>query len=140
MKYCVRTDSDGYVQSIIHTNNRKLDIYELDLEQYDLSGDRIHAYLLGKNQLIFDQAKYDEMEAAKQRLEDDREIEELEKNLNSTDYIIARTFEEVMGLTNPLTWIADVIKILIKYSNKYREQLANRKTWRQRIEELRERS
>ena len=65
------------------------------------------------------------------------EITELQAKLTETDYIVSRAFEEVMSLTNPITWVADVIKIMIKYSAKYREVIANRKSWRERIEELR---
>ena len=64
------------------------------------------------------------------------EISELEQNLNSTDYIMARMLEEIMALSNPLTFIADIIKIFASYAAKYKDTLANRKKWRERIEEL----
>lgn len=136
MKYYVVTDYQGYVQVIKHTNSR-LDYIELDLAKYDLSEDRIHAYKLGKNELIFDEEKYQEICADKDQIVKEKEIGELEQKLNDTDYIIARWGEEIVALDNPLTWISDVIKINLKYSKEYKEIFAQRKAWRQRIEELR---
>lgn len=135
MKYYVTT-ANGYVLTIVHTGTKK-DYVELNLDDYDLSGDRLHAYKLGKNQLIFDEKEYQRILSEKQIKQNQAEITELQAKLTETDYIVSRAFEEVMSLTNPLTWVADVIKIMIKYSAKYKEVIANRKSWRERIEELR---
>lgn len=136
MKYNVVTDADGYVQIIRHTGT-KLDFVELDLSKYDLTEDRMHAYKLGRNELIWDEAKYQEILNKKQKEADSKEIADLEQKLNDTDYIIARWGEEIVSLDNPLTWISDVIKINLKYASQYKEAFANRKRWRERIEELR---
>ena len=135
MKYQVITDSKGYVSIIRHTGTIK-DFVELDLDEYDLSENRLHAYKLGKNELIFDEVRYQEILDELQHNADQKEIADLKEKLNETDYIIARWGEELVGLDNPLTWIADVIKINLKYSKEYKEALANRKKWRERIEEL----
>ena len=66
-----------------------------------------------------------------------KEINELQQKLNESDYLVARTFEQVMELTNPLTFIADVLKILAQFKAKYRDTIKNRQAWRTRIEELR---
>ena len=134
MRYEVITDAQGYCVIVRHTGTIK-DFVELDLSQYDL--DKLHAYKLGHNELIFDSAKWDEIVAQEQKKADEKEIAELEKKLNDTDYIIARWGEEIVSLTNPLTWVTDVIKINNKYAKDYKEALTNRKTWRERIEELR---
>jgi len=136
MRYEVITDTEGYVQVIRHTGSPKRDFIELDLSDYDLTNDRIHAYKLGKNELIWDEAKYQEILDNKQKEADEEEIADLKEKLNSTDYIFARWGEEVLALENPLTWIADVIKINVKYMKMYKDVIANRKTWRERIEEL----
>ena len=136
MKYYVVTDAQGYVLLIQHTNTVK-DYVELNLDDYDFSDDRIHAYKLGKNELIFDQIRYNEILSEKKKIEDNKEIEELQKLLNESDYVIARWGEEIISLDNPLTWISDVIKINLKYMKNYKELLKNRKEWRERIEELR---
>lgn len=135
MKYEVITDLNKYVKLIRHTGTIK-DYVELDLDKYDLSEDRIYAYKLGKNELIFDEAKYKEICDEKQEKENQKEISILKAFLNDTDYIIARAYEEVLALKNPLTFVADVIKIQIKYSIKYKEKLAERVKARKRIEEL----
>lgn len=137
MRYEIIKDSLGYCQVIRHSNNPKKDIYELDLSKYDFSNGRLFAYKLSGQELIFDQTRYDEITKAKEDFADNKEINELQKKLNETDYIVARAFEEVMALNNPLTWIKDVIAIMVKYSKKYKETIDNRSIWRARIEELR---
>lgn len=136
MKYFVTVDARGYVVSIVHTGTVK-DFVELNLEDYDLTDGRIRAYKLGKNKLIFDEQEYQNILNARQKAQDEAEIKDLEQKLNDTDYIMARFTEELLGLNNPLTWITDVIKLNVKYTKQYAEAIANRKKWRERIEELR---
>lgn len=136
MRYSINTDSDGYVQNIFVTGNPRRDVYILDLSLYDLTGLRKYAYKVGKNELIFDETRYNSLVNDKTRKENDKEISYLKEQLTETDYIVARAFEEVMQLENPVTWIVDVIKIMLRYSAKYRATITNRKLWRKRIEEL----
>lgn len=84
-------------------------------------------------ELVVDEEKKQEI---LENIAKNTEISELEQNLNSTDYIMARMLEEIMALNNPLTFIADMIKIFASYATKYKDALANRKKWRERIEEL----
>ena len=135
MRYEVITDHDRYVQIIRHTGTAR-DFVELDLEKYDLSGDRIFAHRLGKNELIFDESKYQEILEEKQKEADEREIAELEKFLTDTNNYPTRAWEEIMALTNPLTWVADVIKITIKYSLEYKTILAQRVAAWARLDQL----
>lgn len=136
MKYNVTLDSRGYVLSIAHTGT-KLDYVDLNLDDYDFANNRKRAYRLGKNCLLFDETEYKRIQEEEQKKADNKEIAELQQKLNETDYIMARWVEELISLDNPLTWVADVIKINLAYSKKYAETLKNRKTWRERIEELR---
>lgn len=136
MKYYIVTDSQGYVLTIQHTNTVK-DYVELNLDDYDLSNDRIYACKLGKNELLFDPKRYEEIQAEKQKVLNNKEIAELQKKLQETDYIILKWSEEIISLDNALTWVADVIKINLKFIKEYKEVLKNRKLWRERIEELR---
>lgn len=135
MKYEVITNNQGYVQIIRHTGTKR-DFVELDLDKYDLTEDRIFAYKLGKNELIFDEKRYQEILDAKQHKADLKEIADLKEKLNGTDWIMAKWVEEILALNNPLTWVADVIKINIKYMKDYSQTIADRKAWRERIEEL----
>ena len=135
MKYQVITDADGYVSIIRHTGTKK-DFVELDLSEYDLGDNKLHAYKLGKDQLIFDEERYQEILDEIQEKADRKEVSELKAFLSETDYITARAFEEVMALNNPLTWVADVIKINLKYSKQYAETITKRIWARKRIEEL----
>lgn len=131
MLYTVNLDENNFILSLSHTPS---DNVELELSEIDLL--HLGAYQLIDGSLILNQEKLAQLVSEEEREAKNEEIFDLQEKLNQTDYIVARAFEEVMSLTNPLTWIADVIKIMIKYSAQYAEQLANRKTWRERIEEL----
>lgn len=132
MKYTLNLDEQNYVLSIANTPN---DNIELDLTDIDLP--HLNAYQLLDNELVLDEVKLNELIAQEHRHEVDDEIFDLEQKLNSTDYIMARMLEEIMALDKPLTFIADMIKIFVSYAKKYKTQLANRKSWRERIEKLR---
>ena len=130
IKYKFEYDADGY---IIGFNNT------LDSD-YDYEGN-FSDDIIAKGWYKFIDGSFVEDLERKKEIESktikDEEIKHLEQNLNSTDYIMARMVEEFMALDNPLTFIADIIKIFIAYGKKYKEQIANRKSWRARIEELR---
>lgn len=131
MKYTVNLDENNYILSIANTLN---DNIELDLTDIDLT--HLNAYQLLNNELVLDEVKLNELITQEHRHEVDDEIFDLEQKLNSTDYIMAKMLEEIMALDKPLTFIADMIKIFVSYAKKYKIQLANRKSWRERIEEL----
>lgn len=133
MKYNVTTDVRGYVLNIVHTGTIK-DYVELNLDDYDLAKKR--AYKLGKNKLIFDQKEWERISSEKEKKADFKEVDELKSFLYETDYITSRAFEEILALTNPLTWVADVIKINIKYTREYAQTLTQRVKARNRIEKI----
>lgn len=131
-KYTLNLDENNFILSIAHTIN---DDTELDLSKIELKF--LNAYQLIDGEVVLNEERYNELKAEEEEIEKQIEIADLEEKLNETDYIIARWGEEIVALDNPLTWIADAIKINIKYATKYKETFANRKTWRERIEELR---
>lgn len=131
MKYTLNLDENGFVLSIGHTMN---DNVELDLSQIDSAF--LNAYQFVDGILKLNETKKAEIEANQKKKADAEEIADLQKKLNETDYIISRTFEEIMSLDNSVTFIVDFIKILKDFRSRYAEQLKNRKSWRQRIEEL----
>ena len=133
MKYFVSVDSRGYVLSVVHTGTIK-DYVELNLDEYDLTKKR--AYKLGKNKLILDEEEWKRISDEEEKKKDFKEIDNLKSFLYETDYIISRAYEEVLALNNPLTYVADIIKIQIKYTKQYKEALAERVKARARIEEL----
>ena len=136
MRYEVITDKDNYVKIIKHNIDERKNIYEIDLSKYDLMGLRLYAHKIVDKTLVFDENKYQELLNEKTHIDNQKIILDLKTKLNDSDYLVARCFEEVMALTNPLTWIADVIKITTKFAKKYKEVIANRKQWREKIEEL----
>ena len=64
------------------------------------------------------------------------EIKILKEKLTDTDYIITKMSEDLLSLDNPLTFVADFIKVLTKFSSDYASTISDRKAWRDRIEEL----
>ena len=82
------------------------------------------------------QDRKNEIAQEKQQKAKETEIESLKESLAQTDYIVAEAFENVLSLDNPVTFISDFIKILLQYNSKYATVIANRKIWRDRIEEL----
>ena len=131
MNYYVVTDIEGYVQVIKHTNS-KMDFIELDLEKYDLTEDRIHAYKLGKNELIFDEEKYKQILDEKQKATDEKEVKSLTEQLKATDEDMLGFLEDMFSLKNPLTFVSDLFTLMKKYSML----VVARQQIRERIKEL----
>lgn len=128
-KYTVNIDDNKFILSIAHTSN---DSVELDLSQLEL--EYLEAYQLVDGVPVLNEMKKAELVAEASKREHDAHIEELKQFLKDTDYIMAETFEKVMALSNPVTFIADIIKILVEFKNKYAEVIAQREEARQEIE------
>ena len=96
----------------------------------------LNCYKFINSEVILDEDKKAELIAEEESESKAEEIADLQQRLNDSDYIIARTFEEIMSLDNSITFIADFIKIIKQFKTQYADVLANRKTWRERIEEL----
>lgn len=127
--YTVITDKDNFIISISHTAD---DNIELDLAQLELN--YLNAYQLVDGVPVLNEMKKAELVAEENKREHDAHIEELKQFLKDTDYIMAETFEKVMALSNPVTFIADIIKILVEFKNRYAEVIAQREEARQEIE------
>lgn len=128
-KYKMILDENGYIEGF-YTVEEDYD-YEGQMSQFPDACDGWTKCVNGE--LIVDEEKKQEI---LENIAKNTEISELEHNLDSTDYIMARMLEEIMALNNPLTFIADMIKIFANYASKYKDTLADRKAWRARIEEL----
>lgn len=131
MLYTVNVDKNDYVLSIAHTSkdNIEINITELDLFY-------LNAYQLIGNKLVMNQDRKAEIDAERNEEAKQTEIESLKKSLADTDYIVSETFENVLALDNPVTFISDFIKIMVQFNSKYATVIANRKIWRDRIKEL----
>lgn len=122
---------NGFILSVGHTKN---DDTELDLDKMDMQ--HINAYRLTSEGFILDEQRLTELVQAEEQKAKDDEIAQLKEMLNRTDYIMAETFESIMALSNPVTFISDFIKVLVDFKQQYGEEITNRKNWRQRIKEL----
>jgi len=130
-RYKLEINEDGYIIGFYTTLGDEFD-YEGQMANFPFATRGWTKLVNG--QLVEDLAKKAEI---LEKEATDLEISDLEEKLNSTDYIIARTFEDIMALDNSVTFIVDFIKIIRQFREKYKDALANRKTWRERIEELR---
>jgi len=129
-KYRFEYNDDGYI----------IGFYSVDSDEYDYEGQMANFPFatrgwtkLVDGQLVDDLTKRTEI---LQKEADEQEISELQTKLNETDYIFAKELEEITALSNPITFVTDLIKILVSYAKEYKEVIANRKTWRERIKEL----
>lgn len=127
MRARINFDENGYVSHFVVDPNGD---YEID---DDINFEFLYCYHLIDGEIVLDEEKRASQIAEEQK---ETEITDLHSKLNGTDYIISRTFEEIMSLDNSVTFIVEFIKILKDFRTKYAEQLKNRKSWRQRIEEL----
>lgn len=118
MKVSVVVDDEKYIISISSNDEGE---YEID-DDFDF--EYLHCYHLVDNKIVLDEDKKAEQINEEKNAE---EIFELQNDLNSTDYIMARCFEEIMALNKPLTFIADMIAILVKYSKQYKDVIQQRK-------------
>lgn len=123
MRYRFITDKDNYVIGYIKDDNG----VEFDDFEY------LNCYRYEEGALILDAEKKEAKSSSYASL---REIADLKKKLTDTDGIFAQELEEISGLSNPVTFIADFIKILASYSATYKDVIADRKKWRARIKEL----
>lgn len=131
MLYTVNTDINNYVLSLSHTDH---DNIELDITKIDTK--YLTAYQLIGNSMMLDEVKKAELIYQEEQTAKAERIAELKKYMTDTDYITARTVEDIMSLSNPLTFVTDVIAILVKYATQYKDIIAQRKIVRAEIEEL----
>lgn len=127
MRANIMFDENGYANKFVQSFDGK---YEVPAK---FNIDYLRCYHLVDNILTLDEEKVKKEDSDREKA---IEIASLKKNLTDSDYVIARTFEEIMSLDNALTFIADFIKILKSYKTQYSELISQRKAWRDRIEEL----
>lgn len=127
MKAHIETDDNLYLTVCLGDPNGEIEIPD------DFDFNFFQCYRLIEGQLILDEEKK-AMQIQKE--ENALEIKDLKKKLSGTDYIFTQEIEEISSLSNPVTFITDLIKILVSYSTKYKDIISNRKAWRDRIKEL----
>lgn len=131
MNYTINFDDNNFVLSIGHTSNDNIEIDNLD----DI-GEYLTCCKVDGKKLVIDGAKKAEYDTAKSKEKTEERKRELHKLLDESDYLVDRTFEQVMSCTNPVTFISDVIAIVTKFGSKYGDVIANRQTWRDELEAM----
>lgn len=99
----------------------------------DLTFEDIAEHPLGwkyiKGKLVYDEATETERITALDKL---REIDSLKQLLTDTDYTVIKSLEQILYANS----LVSLLKALKDGATQYREILANRKSWRERIQEL----
>ena len=128
-KYKMILDENGYIKGF-YTVEEDYDIIG-QMSEFSEACDGWTKFENGV--LVEDLEKKEEIQTL---ISTQNEIEMLKHNLADTDYIFSKELEEITSLSNPLTFVADIIKILVSYASTYKDAIAQRKAWRARIEEL----
>lgn len=125
--FTVNLDKDKYILSISHTKN---DNVEIDLSLLDMR--YLNAYKLVNSEIILDESKKAEMIAKEEQDKKDATRNKLIAQLESTNDAILELLEDLGSLTNPVTFITDMIALWKKYATL----ISERKDLRSRIKEL----
>ena len=128
MLYTVNIDKDGFILSISHT---AFDNVSLNLEEMDLN--HLNAYQLFDGKAVLNEEKLAELIAEEEEREKEFEIADLTSQLESSNDDMLGFLEDLGSLTNPLTFISDLISL----AKKYATMIANRKSIREQIKKLR---
>lgn len=126
--FTVNLDKDGFILSISHT---AFDNVSLNLEEMDLN--HLNAYQIIDGEAVLNEEKLAELVAEEEEREKEIEIADLTSQLESSNDDMLGFLEDLGSLTNPLTFIADLISL----AKKYATLIANRKSIREQIEKLR---
>lgn len=125
--FTINLDKDNYILSISHTQNDNVNI---DLSTLDLR--YLNAYKYENSEIILDEKKKAQLIVEEEAREKADEIAELKEQLQGTDEDILAMLEDIGSLTNPLTFVADLIALVKKYATL----IAERKNIREQIKEL----
>ena len=115
--YYLNLDENGYLLSIAATEMPDCPTVE-SISAYDFSGYRIMAYRWTGEELVLDEEKLKELEKAEQKAKDREKIAKLKDKLTSTDYAVIKIAE---GSAT---------------AEEYADVIAQRKAWREEINEL----
>ena len=126
--FTVNIDKDGFILSVSHTAN---DNIELDFESMDKG--HLNAYQLINGQAVLNEEKLAELIAEEQEQIKEREMADLVSLLESSNDDVLGFLEDLGSLTNPLTFVSDLISL----AKKYASLIADRKSIREQIEKLR---
>ena len=123
MKAKLRVDKDNYIEWLMVDDDGE---YLLP-DDFDFS--HLYCYRLIDGELIKDQEKADEQDAEYNK---SIELADLISQLESSNDDMFGFLEDLGSLNNPLTFISDLISL----AKKYATMIANRKSIREQIEEL----
>lgn len=130
-KYTLTLDKNNFILSIAHTEN---DNIELDISKINLR--YLGAYQLIDGDIVLNEERKAEIIDEEEEADKQIEITELKEYLISTSDVANDFVEQLFSLTNPLTFVSDLISLMSLYKNTYKSILEQRKQARERIKEL----
>lgn len=131
MKYLITLDENSYIKSFLK------DEKGIEFNPLSINLAYLNCYKLEDGKAVLDEEKLSLKKAEESRL---TEITELKAYLFETSDIISDFIEEVFSLDKPLTFVADLIALIIQYRTEFKSLLAQRKQARERIKELEKQS
>ena len=126
-KFKLKLDKDGFIIDFILVFN---DDYDVLSDSETMCG-KLNGYTKFINGEFVEDAE------KKAEILKEKEIIQLEKNLEDTSDYVNETFEKIVSLDSNVTFIVDFLKIIRDFRSDYAKILSDRKTWRDRLKELR---
>lgn len=126
--YRVELDKDNYLLGFYKDEKGKYDFNPLEMNLKFKN-----CYKLVDGKFILDEVKKQAIEDEDERL---NELSSLKQFLIDTSDSANDFVEELFALDNPLTFISDLVALIVSYRTQYKTILAQRKQARERIKEL----
>ena len=127
MKCKVFTDKDGYITGYYQSDEG------IDIEITNQFLNFMNCYKLNDNKIILDNEKYEVTVASEEK---EKRINEILKELEQTDYVQDEFINSLLGLTNPVTFITDLIALISNVMKDYPSIINERKTLIAELESL----
>ena len=126
--YKIKLDKSGYLTGFYEDAKGEVEVLPSDMML-----EYINCYKIENGNIVFDEEKYESIVLEEEKA---LEISELKEYLISTSDVDNDFIEQLFLLTNPLTFVSDLISLMSTYKNTYKTILNKRKQARDRLKEL----
>ena len=126
--YKIKLDKSGYLTGFYEDAKGEVEVLPSDMML-----EYINCYKIENGNIVFDEEKYESIVLEEEKA---LEISELKEYLISTSDVDNDFIEQLFSLTNPLTFVSDLISLMSTYKNTYKTILNKRRQARDRLKEL----
>lgn len=133
MTHYLNLDVDGYVLSVSGTENECLTPADIELTDYDLSGERLSCHRWANGALTFDAGKYETLTKVDEAA---AEIARLRTELAATDGVILSALENFLSCTTE----TDLVAAIGEATATHNDIIASRAAIREKITQLEEKT